>query len=111
MNKKDPYHIVKNMHVTEKSMMLQELKSAESNPSISRYTLPKYVFVVDKKASKAEIASAIEEIYKEKGIKVLSVNTITLKPKKRRVRGRVGYRPSLKKAIVTLEEGDTLDNI
>ena len=111
MNKKDPYHIVKCMHVTEKSMMLQGIKDADSNPSISRCNSPKYVFVVDNKANKAEIADAIEEIYKEKGIKVVSVNTVTLKPKKRRVRGRIGFRPGRKKAIVTLEKGDSLDNI
>ena len=111
MTKKDPYHIVKSMHVTEKSMMLQELKNADSNPSVSRCNLPKYVFAVDKKANKAEIADAIEEIYKDKGVKVVSVNTVTLKPKKRRVRGRVGFRAGLKKAIVTLEKGDSLDNI
>lgn len=111
MTKKDPYQIVKSMHVTEKAMMLQELQNADSNPCVSRCKLPKYVFVVDKKANKAEIANAVEEIYKDKGIKVVSVNTVTLGPKKRRVRGRMGVRPGLKKAIVTLEEGDSLDNI
>jgi large subunit ribosomal protein L23 len=111
MTKNDPYNIIKSMHVTEKSRMLQELKNAENNPSIRRCESPKYVFKVDKKANKPEIANAIEEIYKDKGIKVVSVNTITLKPKKRRVRGRIGLRPGLKKAIVTLEKGDSLDNI
>jgi large subunit ribosomal protein L23 len=108
--KKDPYKIVKSRHVTEKSMMLQELKNASSNASLSRCESPKYVFVVDQKANKTEIAGAIEEIYKGKGIRVVSVNTITLKPKKRRVRGRIGFRSGLKKAIVTLEKGDSLDN-
>lgn len=99
------------MHVTEKAMMLQELKNNESNACIRRCETPKYVFIVDKSANKQEIASAVEEIYKDKGIKVLSVNTVTLKPKVRRVRGRVGTRSGLKKAIVTLEKGDSLDNI
>jgi large subunit ribosomal protein L23 len=110
MTKKDPFKIVKSMHVTEKSMMLQELKNAQSNASLSRCESPKYVFVVDQKANKGEIADAIEEIYKSKGIKVVSVNTVTLKPKQRRVRGRIGFRSGLKKAIVTLEKGDSLDN-
>lgn len=110
MTKKNPYHIIKSLHVTEKSMMLQELKNSKSNPCISRCETPKYVFVVDKDANKTEIAFALEEIYKDKGIKVLAVNTVTLKPKQRRVRGRVGYRSGLKKAIVTLEKGDSLDN-
>ncbi len=109
--KKNPYSIIKNMHVTEKSIMLQELKNSESNISVKRCENPKYVFVVDKCANKAEISSALEEIYKDKGIKVLKVNTVTLPPKVRRVRGRVGIRSGLKKAIVTLEKGDSLDNI
>ncbi len=111
MTKKDPYHTVKYRHVTEKAMMLQELKNSESNPSVKRCKSPKYVFAVDKNANKYEIAKAVEEIHKEKNIKVVSVNTINLKPKKRRVRGRQGFRPGLKKAIVTLEKNDTLDEI
>lgn len=107
----NPYQIIKHRHVTEKSRMLQELKNSESNPSVKRCKSPKYVFVVDKKATKHEIADAIQEIYKEGGITVVSVNTITLKPKMRRVRGRLGAKPGIKKAIVTLQEGDSLDNI
>lgn len=111
MKKRDSYQIIKNRHVTEKAMMLQELKSSESNASVRRCLSPKYVFVVDKKANKQEIAKAVEEIYKDEHISVKSVNTVNLKPKKRRVRGRIGNRPGLKKAIVTLEKGDSLDNI
>lgn len=111
MTKQDPYHIIKSRHVTEKSMMLQELKNAESNRSVKRCESPKYVFVVDKKANKQEIAQAVEEIYKDKNIKVVAVNTVTLKPKRKRVRGRVGFCPGIKKAIVTLEPKDTLDNL
>lgn len=111
MHKKDPYQVVKSIHVTEKAITLQELVNNESNPSVKRCENPKYVFIVDKQANKHEIAEALEQIYKENNIKVVSVNTITLKPKKRRVRGRVGFRPGTKKAIVTLEKGDTIENI
>lgn len=68
------------------------------------------MFLVDPKANKIEIAQAIEEIYSEKKIKVVAVNTIRVKPKQRRVRGNVGYTSGFKKAIVTLEEGDSLDD-
>jgi large subunit ribosomal protein L23 len=110
---RSPYEIIKHQHVTEKSKMLQELKSAEKNKSISlqRFKQPKYVFIVDPKANKQEIASALEEIYKEQKIKVVSVNTINVKGKMRRVRGRLGRTGALKKAIVTLEEGDSIDNV
>lgn len=111
MTKKNPYSIIKRLHVTEKTTMLQELKNCESNPSVARCESPKYVFVVDKAATKQQIADAIEEIHSERNVKVVSVNTITLKGKPRRVRGRKGRTAARKKAIVTLEKGDSLDEL
>jgi large subunit ribosomal protein L23 len=111
MSKKDPYQVVKHQLVTEKSLVLQELKNSKSNPSVSRCESPKYVFVVDRKANKGDIAKAIEDIYSDKNIKVVAVNTINVKPKARRVRGRAGMKPGFKKAVVTLEKGDSLDNV
>lgn len=109
--KKNPYEVVKHQHITEKSMMLEGLKDAKSNPSLARCESPKYVFVVDNRANKSEIAAAVEEIYRERKIKVVSVNTINVKAKARRVRGRLGTKKSFKKAIVTLEKGDSLDTL
>lgn len=111
MANKNPYQIIKHQHITEKTRVLQELKNAKSNPSIARCESPKYVFIVERTANKQEIASAIEEIYKEKNIKVVNVNTINVKPKERRVRGRTGEKSAFKKAIVTLEKDDSLDNV
>jgi large subunit ribosomal protein L23 len=111
MSKKDPYAIIKHQHVTEKTSVLQQLKDAKSNASLARCETPKYVFVVDRNANKQEIASAIEEIYSDKNVKVTAVNTINVKPKPRRVRGRPGFKPAFKKAIVSLETGDNLDNL
>jgi large subunit ribosomal protein L23 len=91
--------------------MLQELKDSQSNKSIRRFVSPKYVFIVDRRANKAEIADALEEIYAEQKIKVISVNTINVKSKVRRVRKYVGNTSNFKKAIVTLQEGDLLDNV
>lgn len=105
------YQIIKHQHVTEKSMMLQRLKTAESNPSLKRCESPKYVFIVDVDANKHQIADAIEEIYKNEGIKVVAVNTINVKAKARRVRGRAGFKKAFKKAVVTLRPGDNLDNV
>ena len=107
---KNPYTVIKSRYVTEKSGMIQALKDAESNPCLKKCDKPKYVFLVENTANKVEIAKAVEEIYKEKKIKVKSVNTIRVKPKKRRVRGRVGFKSGFKKAIVTLEAGDQLDD-
>lgn len=108
---RNPYEIIKRRHVTEKSRMLQELQNAENNPSIRRFDLPRYVFIVDPRANKQEIANALEEIYREKNIKVVSVNTLNVKGKEKRRRGRAGKTASFKKAIVTLSKGDLLDNI
>jgi large subunit ribosomal protein L23 len=111
MSLKDPYKIIKHEHVTEKATMLQGLKNAESNICLKRCTSPKYVFVVDTAATKRDIAAALEEIYKERNIKVVKVNTINIKGKERRVKGRLGMRPSIRKAIVTLEENDSLEDV
>lgn len=111
MQNKDPYQIIKHQHITEKASILEGLKNAESNLSLKRCVSPKYVFIVDPKANKHEIAWALEKIYQDKNIKVVGVNTINVKPKQRRVRGRIGMKKAFKKAVVTLEAGDTLDNI
>ena len=111
MATKNPYDVIKRLHVTEKSMVLENLKNEAGNKSLARCKSPKYVFVVDKTASKGDIKHALEEIYKERDIKVKAVNTSNVKAKPRRVRGRLGMRPAFKKAVVTLEEGDSLDNL
>lgn len=108
---KDPYQIIKHQHVTEKSIMLQSLKDAGSNRSLARCESPKYVFVVDPRANKQEIAWAVEEIYRPRNVKVVAVNTINVKGKSRRVRGRLGMKKSFKKAIVTFEKGDSIDSV
>lgn len=107
---KNPYEIIKRQHVTEKSQVLKELKNNDNNASVRRCKSPKYVFVVDPRANKSEIAKALEEIYATNKIKVVSVNTVNVKSKPRRVRGRLGRTAGFKKAIVTLEEGDSIDN-
>lgn len=107
---KNPYQIIKHRYVTEKACVLEQLKTADSNPSVRKCTSPKYVFVVDPTANKREIAWAVEQIYKEDNVKVVSVNTITVKPKPRRLRRFLGVTAGFKKAIVTLEEGSQLRN-
>jgi large subunit ribosomal protein L23 len=109
MQKKSPFDVVLSRHVTEKSNVLQQLQSNTSNPCVKKCDSPKYVFVVDKRANKQEIASAVEEIYSDRKIKVVSVNTLNAKPKARRLRGRPGVKPGFKKAIVTLEAGDSIE--
>ena len=66
----------------------------------------KVVFRVAMDSTKEEIASAVEELFK---VKVTKVNTLIQKGKTKRFRGRPGRRSDLKKAIVTLQEGQSID--
>lgn len=105
---KNPYEIIKHRRVTEKARVLGNLQHATSNKSLSRCKTPKIVFEVHLNANKSEIKRAVESIYENK-IKVISVNTITTPPKQRRVRGHLGMTARLKKAVVTLRAGDTIE--
>jgi large subunit ribosomal protein L23 len=78
--------------ITEKSTKL-----SESN---------QVVFRVPGSATKPEIKKAIEELFK---VKVKAVNTLVTKGKKKLFRGRPGARSDVKKAIVTLQPGSTID--
>ena len=78
--------------ITEKATMLSEHN--------------KVVFKVAHDATKDEIAAAIEELFK---VKVTKVNTMVTKGKTKRFRGILGRRSDVKKAIVTLQEGQTID--
>jgi len=66
----------------------------------------KVVFKVAADATKDEIAAAIEELFK---VTVTKVNTLVTKGKTKRFRGIKGRRSDVKKAIVTLAEGQSID--
>ncbi len=64
----------------------------------------KYTFEVNKKATKVEIAKAVEKLF---NVKVLKVNTMTIKGKKKRVGVHIGKTSNWKKAIVTIDTNPT----
>ena len=66
----------------------------------------KVVFRVAMDATKDEIAAAVEELFK---VRVVKVNTLITKGKTKRFRGLLGQRSDVKKAIVTLQAGQTID--
>ena len=66
----------------------------------------KVVFRVADTASKDEIAAAVESLFK---VNVVKVNTLVQKGKTKRFRGILGRRVDIKKAIVTLAEGQSID--
>jgi large subunit ribosomal protein L23 len=67
-----------------------------------------YVFIVDSGATKIDVRNAVEQAF---NVKVTNVNTLNRKGKSTRNRrtGVVGTRPSTKRAIVTLAEGDSIN--
>jgi large subunit ribosomal protein L23 len=67
-----------------------------------------YVFIVDPRATKVDVRNAVEQAF---NVKVTNVNTLNRKGKSTRNRrtGVVGTRPSTKRAIVTLAEGDSIN--
>ena len=66
----------------------------------------KVVFRVAMESTKEDIASAVEQLFK---VKVVKVNTLIQKGKAKRFRGHMGRRSDVKKAVVTLEEGQSID--
>ena len=87
------YYIVKRPVLTEESTILMNAKN-------------QYVFHVDPRANKSQIRDAVEDMFK---VKVVSVNTMVYAGKVVR-RGRsIGRKPRWKKAVVTLEPGETID--
>jgi large subunit ribosomal protein L23 len=77
----------------------------EKSTNLNQYN--QYSFIVSKDSNVIEIKSAIEIIFK---VKVTKVNTSILKGKIKSFKGSSGYRKDLKKAIVTLAEGNTIDS-
>lgn len=64
------------------------------------------VFNVAKTATKPAIKAAVEALF---GVKVTAVNTLVRKGKVKRFRGRIGRQSDVKKAIVTLQDGQSID--
>ncbi|MXQ06220.1 50S ribosomal protein L23 [Alphaproteobacteria bacterium GH1-50] len=90
--KAEHYDVIRKPIITEKSTMASE------NGAV--------VFEVAMDANKPAIKEAVEGLF---GVKVKAVNTTITKGKTKRFRGQMGKRKDVKKAYVTLEEGNTID--
>ena len=90
--KTEHYDVIRKPIITEKATMASE------NGAV--------VFEVAIAATKPEIKDAVEALF---GVKVKAVNTTITKGKSKRFRGQLGRRKDVKKAYVTLEEGNTID--
>jgi large subunit ribosomal protein L23 len=91
---KNPYQILEKPLLSEKSLALGE-----------REQVKQYVFKVYIKANKKEIKKAVEEAFR---VHVTKVNTLHVKGKPKRVRYQKGWRSDIKKAYVTLKEGESI---
>jgi large subunit ribosomal protein L23 len=65
-----------------------------------------YTFEVDPRASKPQIRDAVESVF---DVKVLRVNTMNRQGKMKRTGWKLGKRKNIKRAVVTLAEGDSID--
>ena len=86
------YDVIVSPAITEKSTMASEQNQVVFNDA--------------KKASKPEIKAAVEALF---GVKVTAVNTLVRKGKIKRFRGTIGRQSDVKKAIVTLADGQSID--
>ena len=86
------YDVILSPHITEKSTLLSEQNAV--------------VFKVAREATKPQIKAAVEALF---GVAVTGVNTITQKGKTKRWKGRPYVRSDVKKAVVTLAEGQSID--
>ena len=90
--KTEHYDVIRKPVITEKATMASE------NGAV--------VFEVANAATKPQIKEAVENLF---NVKVKAVNTVVTKGKVKRFRGIMGQRKTIKKAYVTLEEGNTID--
>ena len=90
--KPEHYDVIRKPLITEKSTMASEANAV--------------VFEVAMAATKPEIKEAVEALF---GVDVTGVNTTITKGKVKRFRGQLGQRAAVKKAYVTLAEGNTID--
>ena len=86
------YDVILAPHITEKSTLLSEQNAV--------------VFKVAREATKPQIKAAVEALF---GVDVTGVNTITQKGKTKRWKGRPYTRSDVKKAVVTLADGQSID--
>jgi large subunit ribosomal protein L23 len=92
MSMEKNYDIIRSPAITEKATLLSEANQVVFNVALG--------------ASKPEIKKAVEELF---SVKVKAVNTVVRKGKTKRFRGIRGQQSDVKKAIVTLEDGQSID--
>ena len=92
----------------DETRLLQVLRApvVSEKATAAAETRNQVVFQVARDATKPEIKAAVEQLF---SVKVKSVNTLVRKGKTKRFRGIIGTQSDVKKAVVTLEEGHSID--
>lgn len=89
-------------------VLIKPVISEKVNKATEKFN--RFYFIVDKKANKLEIKKAVEDFY---GVTVAEVNTMVMPGKNKTRFTKAGFisgrRPSYKKAVVTLAEGESID--
>ncbi len=93
MNSERIFTVLRMPHVSEKSTLRTEMDN-------------QYVFKVAGTATKAQVKTAVEQLFK---VKVTGVQTLNVKGKLKRNRHGFNRKPSWKKAYVSLQQGDSID--
>ncbi len=91
--------LIKRIVITDKAVRINLPKKGVT-------PLPKYVFLVKDGANKSEIKKAVKELYR---VDVVRVNTINIPGRMKRGRAGMISEPGYKKAVVTLKEGQKID--
>ncbi len=84
------------------------LEPVISEKAVGERALSRYVFKVHPEATKIAVTQAVEQLFK---VKVKAVNTINVKPKRRIVGRSIGRTAKVKKAYVTLEAGQKIEEL
>ena len=99
-------HLITNNISEGKALnIIQKPILTEKSTNLNQYN--QYSFKVDLTATSLQIKKSIEQIFK---VKVSKVNTCIVRGKRKSFKGTIGYKKNYKKAIVTLEEGNTIDS-
>jgi len=77
-----------------------------SEKAFAGQALNKVTFAIAPRATKNDVKQAVETLFK---VDVVKVNTVNIEGKTKRFRGRPGQRSDLRKAVVTLKEGQSID--
>lgn len=87
-----------------RDLIIEPVVSEKSYDLIEQYNT--YTFLVDRRATKDQIRHAMEQIFE---VRVVKVNTLNRRGKRKRTRWVMGRRSDIKRAMVTLAPGDSVD--